>query len=709
MLGTFKHCRWPTIAVAATVLLPGLWPNVADAAPDAYKIRKITANWKCQWCPYEDQAKSTGKAEAGVGYVTNDSYKHGDYTGLDEKGAYAIANLSHTYRTPDGLETDVTVSDAGLDSRTVEARGGLKGKAQLGFRYSELPKLSSDSAKTPYRGTTYLQLPATWTPQPNTQDMSQLASALRDVDLMTQRRSYRLNGTYYQTPQLSYDLSFQRDTKDGKKSAGLALGNSFGSARSAILAVPVDYRTNLGEATINYMKPRWQMAASYQFSKFENDNTSVRWDNAFSLPTSVTRGQASLEPDNKMQQVSLKGRYQLSSPTQLTGFLALGRLEQDEPFLPYTINGALSPAALPRSSLGGEVNTFDASVGLYTRLNEQMNFQAQYQQHEQDNNTPRATYNYVTADTSNTSNPRANFPYGFRQRKLQVEGDYRPEPEHKYSGGYDFQTVDRTYQEVDTTTEHGVWGRYKTEVKENLQLSVRVERSKRDGDSYQPVTEIVPAENPLLRKYNLADRTRDKAAIIVSNKLRKNVQLNFVTEYAKDDYTDSDLGLQQSKQFNVSLGMQYQMSPAMQLSADYTLNDINSRQAGSLAATNWTANNDESVDVAHMGLAYQPLKSRLALGADYAYAYSTGKTSITTGDAFPELTSKRHTLTLYGDYELNEKSVVHVYYRYENYREQNWAIDGVAPNTIPRVLTLGEVSPDYNIGLFAVTLRYRFE
>jgi hypothetical protein len=49
-----------------------------------------------------------------------------------------------------------------------------------------------------------------------------------------------------------------------------------------------------------------------------------------------------------------------------------------------------------------------------------------------------------------------------------------------------------------------------------------------------------------------------------------------------------------------------------------------------------------------------------------------------------------------------------VFYRYEEYDEDNWAVDGVAPNTIDNVLTMGEVSPDYNIGVFAVSLRYAF-
>lgn len=698
------------VVVMGGLLILAVAPSVfAEGQLDAARIREISANWQCQWCPYDDNAASQGEIEAGAGYVSNDSYKHGDYTGLEKKGAYAIGNLEHTYRGPRGRYSDVEVSDLGLDSRQVRVQGGMQGSATAQFNYSELPKLNSDTARTPYSGSSRLQLPAGWTPQADTQSMTQLASALHDVNVMTERRSYAVSGTYHQTPRLSYGLTLQRDTKQGRKTAGLALGNSFAAARSAVLPIPVDYTTTLGEATINYVKSRWQGVVSYQFSNFENDNKSVNWDNAFSLPASVTQGQAALEPANSMQKISLRGNYRLYSKTRVTGLLAFGQMEQDELFLPYTINGGLSPGALPRSSLNGKINTFDTSVAIYSELTERFDLQAEIQQHEQDNDTPRATYSYVTADTSLSGNPRANFPYSFRQQRLQLEGNYRIAQQRRLAAGYELENMDRTYQEAETTRQHGVWGRYTAQAGDDLQFSLRLEKSNRDNENYQALSEIIPAENPLLRKYNLADRKRDKAAINVVYSPRNQLQLNIFTDYARDDYANSELGLQQSKQANYALGLQYQASEAVVFNADYTLTRIDSRQAGRMAATDWQATNEDSIDVAHLGVVYQLPVSELKLGADYAYALSTETILVSGGDGFPDLKSKRHTLTLYGDYPVNKRATLHVVYRYEDYSEQNWSIDGVVPNTIPRVLTLGDVSPDYSIGVFAVSVRYSLD
>ena len=45
-----------------------------------------TSQWKCTACPYPKG--TTGTVDGGVGYVSDSSNKFGDYTGLDQKGAF---------------------------------------------------------------------------------------------------------------------------------------------------------------------------------------------------------------------------------------------------------------------------------------------------------------------------------------------------------------------------------------------------------------------------------------------------------------------------------------------------------------------------------------------------------------------------------------------------------------------------------------------
>ena len=47
-----------------------------------------TSQWVCEYCPFEKGLKGT--LDLGLGNVSEDSYKFGEYTGLNEKGVFLI-------------------------------------------------------------------------------------------------------------------------------------------------------------------------------------------------------------------------------------------------------------------------------------------------------------------------------------------------------------------------------------------------------------------------------------------------------------------------------------------------------------------------------------------------------------------------------------------------------------------------------------------
>jgi MtrB/PioB family decaheme-associated outer membrane protein len=301
-------------------------------------------------------------------------------------------------------------------------------------------------------------------------------------------------------------------------------------------------------------------------------------------------------------------------------------------------------------------------------------------------------------------------PYGFRQQEISVQGRYRLQKPHQFSAGYAYENFDRTYQEVETTEENTLWGTYRNRMSEKWDWFLRLEASGRSGDEYTQITEGgFPNENDLLRKYYMADRDRKQAKFAVSYLPQPAMQVSFFTDYANDDYSNSEIGLQESEQTNYTIDLHYSFSDALSFNIDYTVTNIDSQQAGQQGSSIWKAKNDDTVNVAHLGVLYQIIKDKLKLGFDYAYTDSEGDISFPTGQTpYPTLTSTRHTFKITGDYNLNERSILNVTYRYEDYSESNWAIDGVAPNTISNVLSMGEVSPDYTIGVLSVSLRYLF-
>ena len=87
---------------------------------------------------------------------------------------------------------------------------------------------------------------------------------------------------------------------------------------------------------------------------------------------------------------------------------------------------------------------------------------------------------------------------------------------------------------------------------------------------------------------------------------------------------------------------------------------------------------------------------------------STGRISDSTGSDFPDLLSDLDTLKLNADYRLKDNMSLHAEYWYERFKSTNWMLDGVEPDTIPHVISFGEVSPNYNVNVFIVSMRYKF-
>ncbi|MDH5324461.1 MAG: MtrB/PioB family decaheme-associated outer membrane protein [Gammaproteobacteria bacterium] len=663
-----------------------------------------TAGWECKWCPVTD-VTAHAEIELGAGFVTEDSM-YGDYTGLGDRGGYAIAAFNTAKPPGDaGWSMSVEGQDLTLDSRRLLLSSESAGVMGVALEYDQIPRQHS-AVLTPYQGESQQVLPVTWVSAATTGGMSQLNSSLHEVVIGSDRKNLNIDAVYHPSPQLSYELSFHQLQKQGIRIQGLALGNVFVTARSALLTAPVDQESRNARFNVALQQSRLQTSFSLEVSEFTNAVKALRWENAFSEPVGVSQGQAGAEPGNDMQRLSAQASYIVSERSRAFAGLAYGRMGQDESFLPYTVNVALTPSALPRNSLRGEIFTFDLSLGFLSALTERLQLQASYIQQEQDNNTDRATYTYVSADTA-ISGDRANFPYSFRKRLLQTQGRYKFSALHRITAGYDYEWNDRTYQEISSAKEQRLWGAYVGELQQGTGLNLKLEHLDRMGERYSPVAEIVPAENPALRKYNMADRIRDRINISVSSSTFSQVDFALQVEMSMDEYDHSAVGLLDSKERSYSVNLNWHLSRSASITSDYNHTVMRSSQAGSQAASSWYAQNDETVNTIGLGLQWQ-FENRTNLGLSYDYSRFSGETRISEIANFPQLLSSRHSLALQGHYVLDARSGLNTVFRYEKYREEDWALQDVAVDTLDNVLSVGEGNPDYRVWVVALSYNMRF-
>ena len=687
-----------------------LTPAVADDMSPAMPAMD-TSEWKCEYCVVVEGW--SGEIEIGLGNVSGDSYKFGEYSGLNEQGGFFVGNTDLYYRDQDASYVNLSASDLGLDSRSVSIEGGLQGNYKLFLNYDEIPHLISDSARTPYigSGSELLTLPTTWVPGGTTGAMTELATSLQKVDLETQRKRMGVGFSISPDSPWGYDVKYRHETKEGIKRTS---GSFYVNATQ--LPEPVDYVTDEVDASVSYNTKKWQANLAYYGSTFRNNNTSLIWDNAYTPSVAgAVEGERALPPDNQFHQIVISAGYELSDRTRVSGDLAIGRMEQDDNLLAATQNATTFPGSLSSastSSANAEVDTLDAKFKITSMPSDKLRLNAAYSYNDRDNQTPQSVYDWVTTD-SYLATPRTNLPYSFTKAELNLNADYQVKKGTKLGVGYDMDTHERTFQDIDKTTENTLWGRLRVRSIEKLFLEFKLSHGERDASTYTAVPEIDPPQNILLRKYNMADRVRDTVGLNANITPQSEYTFGFNIDVSRDDYDKSDLGLTDSREFSVSGDVTAMLSEETSMYFTLGYEKIESTQAGSatFSTADWTANNDDAIDTMSLGITHVLIEDKLDVGADYTKSRSTGKVAVNTGASdpqFPELTTDLDSIKLYANYHLKKEISLRFDYWYERYNADDWAVDGVSPDTIPNVLSFGEESPSYGINVIKMSMRYKF-
>lgn len=666
------------------------------------------SKWQCKLCPIEKGL--SGTVEAGGAYVSDSSFKFGEYNGLNQQGGYFIGDFSARYRGEDAAYWNIEGANLGLDTRSVNAEGGRQGQYKLQLNYQELRHFISDSAQTPFIGSggSSLTLPAGY-PAATTTAMP-LSTTLRQVDLDTKRKELGAGVSWIPARSWETGANYRHQTREGT----LGTAGAFFVTASQLVR-PVDFVTDQIDASASYTGTRFQAKLAYYGSNFSNNDPSLTWQNPFTAPAfpGAVAGQLALAPDNQFHQLSTNLGYQLAERTRATADIAVGRGTQDQQFLVPTLNTTLAVPALPRNSLDGRVDTVNANLGVNSAVTDRLRLKAAYLYNDRNNQTPQSTYSWVTTDMFVAPSQRTNLPYSFTQDKAQLRADYRAAERTTTSAGYDYDSVKRTYQEANKTYENTFWGKLASRYLDWVDLTLKYAYSDRNYSNYQPVPEITPPENPLLRKYNMADRTRNSGELRASFAATDTISIGLQFDASKDDYSNSTIGLTSAREYNFGADITWMLSGETSLHLFANRQEIKSDQSGSqtYSTPDWSGENRDTINFAGVGVKHILIKDKFEIGADYTYTRSKGEISVNTAGnepPFPNLSTRRDSVKLYANYHLKDNVTLRAGYWYERYDSDDWALDGVAPDTISNVLTFGQIPPHYRVHVIAMSVRYKF-
>ena len=177
---------------------------------------------------------------------------------------------------------------------------------------------------------------------------------------------------------------------------------------------------------------------------------------------------------------------------------------------------------------------------------------------------------------------------------------------------------------------------------DKVDLTLKLAHGERKGSAYQVVPGIQPPENPLLRKFNMANRDRDSAGLRIDIAATDSVNVGLGAESTKDDYSDSAIGLTSGRDLNLNADVTWVVTEQTSLHFFANHQEIKSTQRGSqtYSVADWAGENKDTIDTFGIGVKHAAIKDKLDIGADYTYSRSRSDISVNTGasnSAFPQL------------------------------------------------------------------------
>jgi len=704
----------------------------------------------------------SNSVEFGLFYVSDDSFRFGRYTGLNEEGPGLVLDLDMYKRgafdSDDAGYWSLQADDLGLDSRSAQFEIGVQGKYAVKVDYSQIPNFRSDSTQTIYDGAggDELTLPSNWVGSGNTAGMTQLLSSLQSFDLETLRRRASVGLRGVLNRHWDFSTSYHRETKEGTRSIGAVFGNSGGNPRAVLLPEPVDYTTDQFDATLRYTTRKLQVDATYYLSIFSDDNSALTWENPYTTITGwaagtgfpIGVGQLSTPPDNRFHQFSLNAAYNFSEHTRFNASYERGRMTQDEQFLPYTNIASLAASItqpLPRDSLDGRIDTTLWNGSIASRPSQRFTWNASYRYADRNNNTPRDEYVYIGGDSqlqntaANSSFRRYNAPYSYRNEEFKVEGTYRLFGETELNLGAQQSQIDRTYLEREQADEDSWWLGVNSNLGDVFSGHLKYTHFRRDGstyvgnapflEDYSPgYTSTTPGwdNHPELRRFFEADRDRDQFTAMLELTPSQAFTLSAELNYSYDNYTSSAVGLTDAKSVSATVDAVYAPSRDWSVYVFQTYEQLNADQNGHSFAgganqipqssdprREWFAHHGDRVDTTGVGYKRVFNSGRVEFGADYLRSKTRSELdfevgSLLTTRPLPDDESLLDSFNVHASFKLKDAWSLRATYWYERYHSSDWALDGIAPNTLANVILLGEDSPDYNVQVVTFSMIYRF-
>ncbi len=596
--------------------------------------------------------------------------------------------------------------------------------------------------------------------------ISPYVAASRFVDVGLQRDRTTAVVELAKSHKLSWNFEYFHENRNGTR----PYGSSFGFNNVTELPEPIDYDTTQVGVVGTYGSKTGALSFGYRYSKFENNISTLYWDNPFRLTDATDSGAysspgsgsiggaavgvADLAPDNDMASLFASGRWRLGGNWFAGGNLQYSKMKQDDSLLAYTTNTAIhgenfdgslfdptNPANLPARTADRKVDVLNFNGDLGTRFGDDwsLTFRARY--YDYNNKSPRIEFpGYVRYHAVWEEIARITVPYAYTSQDLGAELGWDFTDNANLSLSYTLKSWDREFREVKSSDEDVIKASLDWKLGQITTLRASIERGDRSIDGYEPeaqeATFVEPEgvnNQPTLRKYAQAAREYTAYSLMAQFLFSEAFNMSVGVTSRNDDYPDSEFGLtgDEVTQYSIDLAWTPDETNTFYVFghiSDRTVDQAD-RQSGATPSTrtidSWFVTFDEANDT--FGLGWTKKADKWTFDLSGSYIKSDGSADFTAfpgglplaspGAGLPARTAaqdignyedfKLTTAKVKVDYAITGNTKVGIWYLYEDYSADSFITEGLV-NYLPGALILNGNNGDYQANLFAVTMSVAF-
>ncbi|MCH9650181.1 MAG: MtrB/PioB family outer membrane beta-barrel protein [Deltaproteobacteria bacterium] len=708
--------------------------------------------------------------------VTTDSAKFQEYRDIGSGFQLTDLRLRGIGANGDRVLT-LTADNVGRDDARYGFSYGMSGKYSLEIDYNKIPHRFGNNATLLWNRTG----PGTWAISDAVQ--SQIQGALEDrfaldrsgvnfpflsavlaphlsaankSDLGLQRDRTRVTLELGKLGHLAWTAEVRHENRDGLR----PFGGDFGFNNAQEIPEPIDYDTTDAEVRGEWNGAKGGVNFGYRYSTFENDISTLVWDNPFRGSDSTdpraylgpgflsingpTQGLVDLAPDNEANLAFVSGRTKLGAGWWLNGTLNYNVMTQNDPLLPYTLNSAIQgidhetgttfdaadPNNLPVRNADNEVEVLSLAGNAGTRFGDDWKLTFRYRYYDYDNTSPRIEFpGYVRMHSTWQEVPRITVPYSYTRDDLGAEVAWEATSKTTLALSYRLLSWDREFRETESTDEDILELTLDQRLSSKATLRAGWETGTRSNDGYeveaQELTFLEPEginNQPGLRKFTQAARDFDDYDLSLN--LFPTPEWNVIFGYSgrNEDYPDSQFGLiaDDIQQLNFEIGYTPGAGFGCYLFGHRADRDVlqRARQSGGTLSTDprndWQADLEETIDTWGFGINgerdhwFWDASARWSNSdgeADFFTPAGGSPSSAVDFDNYEDIELLAFHLKV--RYDIRDGASVGLSYLFEDYTIDSFILQGLQPY-LPSALQLAASNGSYEGNVIGLHLKFAF-